>query len=244
MNNLKVFTSEEFGQVRAVEINGKPYFYGVDVATSLDYIRPSKAVSDHCKGVLTQDTIRNNGGYPEKLIPEGDVYRLIVKASEQSTNPYIKEKAERFASWVFDEVLPSIRQNGGYIANQENLSDTEILAKAVLVAQNVIEQKDKLIHDLKPKAEFFDAVASSKTAIPMDQVAKVLDMGIGRTKLFALLREKKVFDRNNIPYQEFVDRGYFRVVEQKYTKPNGDTNINIKTLVYQRGVDYIRKLVA
>jgi hypothetical protein len=76
-------------------------------------------------------------------------------------------------------------------------------------------------------------------------VAKVLGIkGIGRNKLFEILREKKVLDRGNVPYQEYVDRGYFRVIEQKYTKPNGDTCINIKTLVYQKGVDFIRRLIA
>lgn len=121
MSELQIFKNPEFGQVRMTEINGKPYFFGVDVATALEYARPSKAVSDHCKGVLTQDTFKNSGGYPEKLIPEGDVYRLIVKASEQSTNPNIKEKAERFASWIFDEILPSIRQTGGYITPQAQM---------------------------------------------------------------------------------------------------------------------------
>jgi prophage antirepressor-like protein len=236
LNQLQIFNNPEFGQVRAIEKDGKTYFVGIDIARALGYSNPSKAVIQHCKGV-TKLGIPSQGGVQEtNCITEGDMYRLITHSELPS--------AEKFEAWVFDEVLPSIRQNGGYIANQENLSDAEILAKAVIVAQNVIAQKDKLISEMKPKAEFFDTVASSKTAIPMDQVAKVIGKkGIGRNKLFAILRDKRILDRGNIPYQEYVDRGYFRVVEQKYTTPNGETHINIKTLVYQKGVDYIRRLI-
>ncbi len=119
----------------------------------------------------------------------------------------------------------------------------QIFARALKMADKVIEKKDRLIAELKPKADFFDAVAESKTAIEIGEVAKVLG-SIGRNNLFNILRQKGVLMSNNQPYQTYVDRGYFRVVEQKYTKPNGDTCINIKTLVYQKGVDYIRKLIA
>ncbi len=237
MNQLQIFNNPEFGQVRVLEKDGQPWFVANDVARALGYTNPSKATNDHCKKAITTWGNDSLGRRQEfKVIPEGDIYRLVIKSKLPS--------AEKFEAWVFDEVLPSIRQNGGYIANQEYLSDAEILAKAVIVAQNVIAQKDKLISEMKPKAEFFDTVASSKTAIPMDQVAKVIGKkGIGRNKLFAILRDKRILDRGNIPYQEYVDRGYFRVVEQKYTTPNGETHINIKTLVYQKGVDYIRRLI-
>lgn len=99
--------------------------------------------------------------------------------------------------------------------------------------------------ELKPKAEFFDAVADSKDAIEIGQVAKVLNFpGIGRNKLFGILRAKGVLMNNNIPYQKYIDKGYFRTIEQKYTMPDGETRISIKTLVYQKGVDAIRKLLA
>ena len=237
LNQLQIFNNPEFGQVRVLEKDGQPWFVANDVARALGYTNPSKATNDHCKKAITTWGNDSLGRRQEfKVIPEGDIYRLVIKSQLPS--------AEKFETWVFDEVLPSIRQNGGYIANQENLSDAEILAKAVIVAQNVIAQKDKLISEMKPKAEFFDTVASSKTAIPMDQVAKVIGKkGIGRNKLFQILRDKKILDKGNVPYQTYVDRGYFRVVEQKYVKPNGETQINIKTLVYQKGVDYIRRLL-
>lgn len=126
----------------------------------------------------------------------------------------------------------------------KSLTPEQIVANALIVANSIIQEMDRLLQEQKPKVEFFDTVANSKTALPMDRVAKVLDMGIGRNKLFELLRDKKILDRNNIPYQTYVDRGYFRVVEQKYTKPNGDTVVTTKTLVYQRGINYIRRIVA
>ena len=106
-----------------------------------------------------------------------------------------------------------------------------------------LEQQEKKLLEQKPKVEFFEAVTNSKTAIDMAKVAKVLDKNIGRNKLFEFLRNKKILQSNNLPYQAYIDRGYFRVVEVKYTKPDGSTNISLKTLVYQKGVNYINKLL-
>jgi anti-repressor protein len=106
-----------------------------------------------------------------------------------------------------------------------------------------LQEKEKMISLLKPKAEFYDDVAGSKDAIEISKAAKVLDMGIGRNKLFEILRNKKILQYDNIPYQTYIDRGYFRTIEQKWTTPDGETKINIKTLVYQRGLDYIRKML-
>lgn len=94
----------------------------------------------------------------------------------------------------------------------------------------------------KPKIEFFDAVTDSKDAIPMDQVAKVLDIPtMGRNKMFQRLRDLGILMQNNIPYQRYVDQGYFRVVESKYTTPKGETKISMKTLVFQKGIEFIRR---
>lgn len=92
----------------------------------------------------------------------------------------------------------------------------------------------------KPKIEFFDAVTDSKDAVPMDQVAKVLNMGIGRNKMFQMLRDLGILQQNNIPYQKYVDQGYFRVIEQKYDV-RGEVRISMKTLVFQKGIEFIRK---
>lgn len=121
-------------------------------------------------------------------------------------------------------------------------SPERVIARGLIESQKMIENLNHQIIEMKPKAEFFDAVASSKNAIQMAEVAKVLNYpGYGRNRLFEFLRNKKVLMANNIPYQKYVDCGYFRVIEQKYTKPNGDTAINIKTLVYQKGINFIKK---
>ena len=117
-------------------------------------------------------------------------------------------------------------------------------SKMLYQIAQALEEKEKQIALMKPKAEFFDAVANSKDAIDLGTAAKVLNMGMGRTTLFRILREKKILNRENVPYQEYIDRGYFRTIEQKYTKPDGSTCINIKSLVYQKGLSYIRKILA
>lgn len=119
----------------------------------------------------------------------------------------------------------------------------QILARALKVADQTIASLKDNLKEMQPKAEFFDAVTDSKDAIPMANVAKVLNMGIGRNKLFSILRDENILQHDNIPYQEYIDREYFRVVEQKYDKPYGEIGINIKTLVFQKGIDYIRKLL-
>lgn len=109
-----------------------------------------------------------------------------------------------------------------------------------------VEENEKLMlenSEMKPKADFYDDVVDSKDAIEVGEVAKVLNCGIGRNKLFEFLRDKSVLMSNNTPYQNYVDRGWFRLVESKYTKPNGDICINIKTVVFQKGIDGIRKML-
>ena len=233
MNELQIFNNSEFGQIRTMTKDEKTYFVGNDVAKALGYVETSKAIRTHCKGVSEMDIPTNGGIQKMKMITEGDIYRLVIKSQLPS--------AEKFENWIFDNVLPSIRKNGGYIANQENLTPEQIVANALVVAQNIINQKDRQIEEMKPKAEFFDCVADSKSAFSMNEVAKVLDYkGIGRNKLFEFLREQGILDRYNVPYQRYVDCGWFRVIEQKYVK-DGEPVVTTKTLVYQKGVDAIRK---
>ena len=119
----------------------------------------------------------------------------------------------------------------------------QIMARALKLADRTINSLRIENEMMKPKAAFFDAVADSKTAVSMNEVSKVLDIkGIGRNKLFEILRDKHVLDRRNIPYQKYVDLGWFRVVEQHYSR-NGEEQISFKTLVYQKGVEAIRKLL-
>lgn len=230
MNELQIFENKEFGKVRTIEIDGKPYFSAVDVAKALGYSNAHDAIGRHCKGVVKHDTPTNSGVQPINFIPEGDIYRLIVRSQLPS--------AEKFEEWVFDEVIPSIRKTGGYHVPQT-------YAEALRAYADAVEAKEQLAlenQELKPKAEFFDAVTDSKDAIDMKSVANVLNVpGIGRTNLFKFLRDQKILTSDNRPYQEYIDRGYFRTVEQKFDKGYGEIGINIKTLVFQKGVDYIRK---
>lgn len=139
------------------------------------------------------------------------------------------------------------------------MSESRIVRKGVLNRLNELENKTakipqtysqalklaseqaELIETMKPKAEFFDQVTGSKDAFDMADVAKVCNLGIGRNVLFQFLRENKILRRNNTPMQQYVDCGYFRVIETKFNKPDGSVNINLKTVVYQKGIDFIIK---
>lgn len=182
------------------------------------------------------------------FIPENVFYRLAMKAKN--------EAAEHFQAKIADEVIPSIRKHGAYmtpetleaaILNPDTMIQLCTMLKEEQEKRRKIESENQKLaienEDMKPKAEFYDTVTDSKDAISMAEVAKVLDYNIGRNKLFELLKKKKILDKSRVPYQRFVDAGYFRVIETKYTKPNGDVCINIKTLVLQKGIDYIRKVL-
>lgn len=119
----------------------------------------------------------------------------------------------------------------------------QIFARALKLADETIKNLSLDVERMKPKEEFFDAVTDSKDAIPMADVAKVLDLGIGRNKLFTFLRNNNILQSDNRPYQKYIDNGWFRTIEQKYDKGYGETGINIKTLVFQKGVDGIRRLL-
>ena len=136
VNDLKIFNNAEFGQIRTVEINGKIYFVGKDIANALGYSNPRDAIARHCKGVVKHDSFKE-GGQEVALIPEGDMYRLITHSKLES--------AERFESWVFDEVLPAIRQHGHY--ENPNMS-TEM--RAILM----IDQKQVKMEQRMDKLEF------------------------------------------------------------------------------------------
>lgn len=234
MEELQVFNSDEFGTIRIKTIDGEPWFVAKDVADKLGYAQTSNMM----KRIDEEDSkssILDGMNMKSSLINESGLYSAIIGSKLDS--------AKRFKHWVTSDVLPSIRKNGGYIANQENLTPEQIVANALIVAQNIIAQKEKQIEDMRPKADFFDAVADSKTAIPMDEVAKILGFkDFGRNNLFAFLRETGMLNKWNVAYQKYVDCGCFRVIEKKYTK-NGEEHISIKTLVYQKGVDAIRRKI-
>lgn len=115
--------------------------------------------------------------------------------------------------------------------------------------QRMIAEKEKEVIQLqleeaKPKVEFYDAVTDSTDAVDLGTAAKVLNLGFGRTTLFEKLRDNKILMKNNQPFQRYIDGGWFRVIETSWTHPSGDTHVNFKTVVYQKGLDGIRKLLS
>lgn len=234
MNDLQIFDNAEFGQIRTVTKDNEPWFVASDICKVLDLSNPTMAMERLDEDEKSKLNLGLSGG-ATNCVNEFGLYNLVLASRKQG--------AKDFKRWITHEVIPSIRKNGGYIANQENLTPEQIVANALVVAQNIINQKDRMIEEMQPKADFFDCVADSKTAISMNEVAKVLAIkGYGRNKLFELLREEKILDRYNVPYQRYVDCGWFRVIEQKYMK-DGEPIVTTKTLVYQKGVDAIRKRI-
>lgn len=245
MSELHLIKSESFGEVQAdIYSNGNEMFMTT---------RQLYECLEESKQAFSNRLNRNEylkepefSGVHKMLTPSGQYQETRVFTEDgiyEITMLSESPKAQEFRRWIRG-VLKSLRKHGGYIANQENMTSEQILANAVILAKNVIADKDKKILELAPKAAFFDAVADSKSAIEMGAVAKVLAIpGYGRNNLFEFLRDKGVLQENNVPYQKHVDAGRFRVIEQKYVKPDGSTNISIKTLVYQKGADYIRRLI-
>lgn len=204
MNELQIFNSEEFGDIRTAEIDGKPYFVGTDVAKALGYSNPRKAILDHCKGVTKRDTPTSSGVQSMSYINEGDLYRLIMKSKLPS--------AEKFESWVMDEVLPAIRKTGSYQKPMTVAEQIQLLAQGNQDHEERIEKlentmtidygQQKYISDLVSKVVI--EVLGGKKSNAYDEIGK---------KVFAECNRdvKTYFDvnaRNNIPklrYQEAVE---------------------------------------
>ena len=181
MNNLQIFKNKEFGEIQIVEENGKFEFGATETAKMLGYTNPHKAIIDHCKrdGLTKREVTDSLGRKQEKnFIDEGNLYRLITHSKLPS--------AEKFESWVFDEVLPSIRKTGGYIAGEENMTEDELVLKAIEVMQRKVKHLEEkterlatensmqfqLIGELKPKADYLDKILKSKSIVPVSYIAK------------------------------------------------------------------------
>lgn len=238
MNELQIFKNAEFGQIRTVEINGQPYFMASDVARALGYTNPSRSAKDHCKNLIKRCTTDSVGREQESLfIPESDIYRLIIKSKLPS--------AERFEKWLMEEVLPSIRKTGGYISGQETMTDAELMAKALLVANKQIEQRNKQIEEMQPKAIFADAVSASKTSILIGDLAKIIcqnGIQIGQKRLFEWLRQNGYLIKSgaskNMPMQRYVEQGLFEVKESNVCNPDGSVRVTKTTKITGKGQLY------
>ena len=255
MNQLEIFKNKEFGEVRIIMVDGKPMFAGRDIAKALGYANTNEAISRHCKGIAKHEgvsiTVNQYGQETKQLnemafIPEGDVYRLIVKSKLPS--------AEKFELWLFDEVIPEIRQTGSYVVDSDNarintarkiagkISDPEVLnyikdlfgEMAELSKAN--ETLSLQVKEDRPKVEAYEKFLDTDGYMDFATFAKVSNIGMGRNTLMAKLRAHKILDKNNIPYQSFIDRGYFVV---KAVVKNG-YNYNV-TLLEKKGIDWLLK---
>ncbi|MDI3311934.1 MAG: BRO family protein [Thermoanaerobacterium sp.] len=163
MNQLQIFNNHEFGEIRMVEIDGKPYAVGVDVARALGYARPHEAIQAHCRGAVIYRIIDSLGREQEaKIIPEGDIYRLIVKAADQSKNPDIKERAERFERWIFEEVLPQLRQKGYFSIRP--MTQIQILQQAI----NILAEHEQKLLALEEKQQILQHRIDNLDAINIE----------------------------------------------------------------------------
>lgn len=240
MNDLQIFENSEFGTVRTVENNGKTYFVANDIAKALGYIETAKAIRTHCKGVSEMDIPSNGGIQRMKIIPEGDIYRLVIKSQLPS--------AERFESWVFDEVLPSIRKHGMY-AVDDLINNPDLAIKAFTALKEEKERNRALQEDndrMRPKEVFADAVATSHTSILIGDLAKLLKQNgvdIGQKRLFIWMRDNGYLIKRkgsdwNMPTQKSMELGLFEVKESTINNPDGSVRINKTTKVTGKGQQY------
>ena len=243
-NEIKIFENEEFGSVRTMEINGEPYFVGKDVAEILGYTNTSKALIDHVddEDKLNNETLSSLGQRGGWLINESGLYSLIL--SSKLSN------AKKFKRWVTSEILPAIRKTGSYSIQSKPDSYTieDPAARARRWAEEYEEKKalEAKIEEQKPLVEYAEHIQASKDVIDMKSMAKLASKNgikIGRNKLFSFLRDRKILDRENIPYANYMDKEWFQVVESPYTFNNGDVKIIRTTLVSPKGqIGIIRQL--
>lgn len=237
MNELKVFNSEEFGDVRTVTINGDPWFVGKDVAAALGFTNPRDAISTHVfdedKGVESIDTL--GGKQKMTVINESGLYALVFGSRLKS--------AQRFKHWVTSEVLPAIRRTGGY--QMPAPQGKELLALAVLEAQKTIEAQNTEIERMKPKAIFADAVSASTSSILIGDLAKLLrqnGVDTGQKRLFEQLRNEgylmKTGSSRNMPKQKYVANGFFQIKETVISNPDGSVRMTKTTKVTGKGQQY------
>lgn len=253
MEGLQVFENTQFGQVRTINKDGAPWFVAADVCRALDLGQVTNTIrrlDDDEKALISIKGI-SRGNDQVSIVNEPGLYSLVLGSR--------KPEAKAFKRWVTHEVIPSIRQNGGYIAGQETMTDDELLANALMVAQRKIEARDKQIEvqekqieAMHPKALFADAVSASKTSILIGDLAKLLKQNgvdIGQKRLFQWLRENKYLISQkgasyNSPTQRSMEMKLFEVKKTTITHADGHITINRTAKVTGKGqVYFINKFV-
>lgn len=241
MNELKSFSKNDL-QVSILVIDGKEYFPATESASMLGYTNPHDAIIRHCKkdGVVNHEVIDSmNRVQTMNFITEGNLYRLISRSKLPS--------AEKFESWVFDEVLPSIRKNGMY-AKDELLDNPDLMLEIITNLKKEREQNkllaQKVEHD-KPKVLFADSVATSTNSILIGELAKLLNQNgveIGQNRLFEQLREDgylcKHGERRNQPTQKAMELDLFEIKKRTINNPDGSIRTTTTTKVTGKGQIY------
>ena len=241
MNEIMTFVNEEFGSVRTVSINGEPWLVGKDIAIMLGYTNPHKAIRDHVddedKGV--NESFTPGGRQQTIVINESGFYSLVLSSKLPA--------AKKVKRWVTSDVLPTIRRTGGYVSDADKFVETylpfadEPTKNLFKIQFEYINQLNDRIRRDEPKVRFADHVSDTVNLIDMNEMAKLCaDHGIriGRTRLFAWLRSKGILMAGNLPYQEYIERGYFRVKESVF-EMHGEIKTYQQTLVTGKGQQYI-----
>lgn len=249
MSDLQIFSNEEFGEIRTVNIDNEPWFVGKDVAEALGYKNTKDALATHveeCDKITgsknATPSIKDRMGREQfpTWINESGLYALIFGSKLES--------AKRFKHWVTSDVLPSIRKHGMY-ATEDLLNNPDLAIKAFTALKeerekNRLLQKD--VERMKPKEIFADAVSTSHTSILIGDLAKILKQnGIqtGQKRLFEWMRENGfLIKRNgadrNMPTQRAMEQGLFEVKESTVNNPDGSVRINRTTKVTGKGQQY------
>ena len=242
-NVIKIFENDEFGSLRTLtDEHGRTMFCGKDVASALGYSNTKDAIRRHCRWGVKHDLPHPQS--PARtiemvFIPEGDVYRLISHSRLPS--------AEKFESWIFDEVLPTIRRTGGYVASEDMFIENylpfldEPYKNLFRLQMTFISKLNERIRNDKPFVDFALHVANSEDLIDMNAMAKLAadeNFNIGRTRLFRWLKEMGVLMSNNLPYQRYIDRRYF-VVKESVFEVEGMKKTYRQTFVTGKGQLFI-----
>lgn len=242
--NIQVFNNEEFGEVRTVMVSDEPWFVAADVCKALELSNPTVAVSRLDEDERAKFNLGRQG--EGIIVNEAGLYSLILGSR--------KPEAKVFKRWITHDVIPAIRKTGGYIQGEESMSDDDLIARALVMAQKKIELREQQLKEndaqlklQKPKVDFADHVTDSDNAIDMGTFAKYAQkqgITMGRNTLFKWLRDQGVLMDNNVPYQRYLNAGWFRVIENIYNTGSGQYTTH-KTLVTGRGqvalINYIRK---
>lgn len=235
MSNLKTFENMKFGKLTVIEKDGEFFFLGREIAEKLGYANTNDALARHVDTDDKADVVFHDGRQRRNMVSinESGLYSLILS----SKLPQAKE----FKRWVTKDVLPSIRKNGGYIKNQENLSKEEILANAVLLANNLIAEKEKVIEDLEPKAKYFDELVDNNLLTNFRNTAKELHIPQKVFIQFLIDKELIYRDKKNrlLPYAK-NNKGYFEIKE--WCRNDNDA-VGIQTFVTPKGRHFLLLLI-